>query len=378
MSMPLRILFVGSSAGVGLSYHLSSISVNLQNSGNQVTVISSPGEQIPDLSALLEKNNIPKLTCPSFDKQSIVDVIRSIGFLKKAIKTYKIDVIHAQGVLGAFEAYFAIKSARKKVAVVTSVHFVPMANSSNRFKWSTFVSILNHCTDLVLPVSSFTGDALITHGLKPKKLIVLHNTLDLKTFDKATSEPSPVKKTDFGINIVCVGNLSPIKGQEYLLLAAEKILKSRKATFYLVGSGASEESLKKLALNLKIANNVVFTGRISWPNVYSVLVNLADICVLPSVTENFPFYILECMAAGKPIVATNVGGVAEAITDGSTGLLVQPKNPDELAEKISSLIDDAELREKLGSSARIYLERNFDIPIYLQKITEIYRIACSM
>ncbi|MEK7165035.1 MAG: glycosyltransferase family 4 protein [Patescibacteria group bacterium] len=78
----------------------------------------------------------------------------------------------------------------------------------------------------------------------------------------------------------------------------------------------------------------------------------ADIFVIPSVKEGMPYVLLEAMAAGLPIVATNVGGIPEIIKDGQTGLLVPPKNPEKLAAAIGRLIDDPGLRNKLATNAR--------------------------
>ncbi len=97
-----------------------------------------------------------------------------------------------------------------------------------------------------------------------------------------------------------------------------------------------------------------------------------DIFVLPSVKEGLPYAILEAMAAGLPIVATKVGGIPEMITDGESGLLVPPKNPEALATAIEKLIAAPELRARLGQNAAAVADAKFSLQEMLQKTRQIY------
>ena len=213
--------------------------------------------------------------------------------------------------------------------------------------------------------------------MNPKKATTAYNAIDLNEFDDA-SRRSPIdfetRKSDEP-TVVCVANLTPIKGQEYYLMAAEEVLKNHPATFYVVGSGPRRRYLEELAHRLGIKKNVVFTDRIQWPQIYHFLSNEADICISSSVSEHFPFYILECMAARKPIVATNVGGVPEAVIDGVNGSLVPPRDPTSLAKAILRLINDPDKAKEMGLKGRKLVEQRFSMDMITRKLKDVYELA---
>jgi glycosyltransferase involved in cell wall biosynthesis len=103
------------------------------------------------------------------------------------------------------------------------------------------------------------------------------------------------------------------------------------------------------------------------------LLNAADIFVLSSRQEGFPITILEAMAAGKPVIATDVGGCAEAVVDGETGLIVPPENPQALAEAISALISDIERARAMGEAGRSRVEREFTVDRMVEQHLELYQ-----
>jgi glycosyltransferase involved in cell wall biosynthesis len=117
----------------------------------------------------------------------------------------------------------------------------------------------------------------------------------------------------------------------------------------LVGDGECRHALESVARTLGLERRVHFAGRLpNEPNLH----HLFDVSVLCSVSEGFPNSIVEAMAAARPVVATNVGGVADAVTDGETGLLVPPSNPERLAATIDELLLDPARRRALGAAAR--------------------------
>lgn len=374
-----NILMMASSSGVGLTYHLTRLSIALKKKGHNVTVISGVKEQAEGLSAELEKNGIEHFASKHIDRMDFVSIYNCKRDLQKILKNSNIEVIHANGVTHAFPAYLAIRSLPrdKKPAIVTSLHSIPNESLLQKPKWKTMISILNRSSNIILPVSNDMKERLIKHGLNPKKTLTVHNAIDLEVFD----ELSKNAQIDLNIEdaekptVMYVANLTPIKGQEYYLMAAAKVLKECRASFYVVGEGPRKEHLEHLAHNLGIQNNVVFTGRIHWPQIYYVLSNIADICVSSSLSENFPFYILECMAARKPIVATNVGGVPEAIIDGVNGYLIPPKDPMALARGILNLIKNPDKAREMGLRGRKMVEERFSMNILTQKLEQVYKLS---
>ena len=126
-----------------------------------------------------------------------------------------------------------------------------------------------------------------------------------------------------------------------------------------------ENHVQKLGLSEKVQ----FLGYQN--NILEILRSM-DIFILPSLWEGMPNAILEAMAAGLPVVATNVGGTPEVVVDGETGFLVPPRDPEALANAIKLLIDDPELRKKFGQAGRERVERHFTIQETVRKTEELY------
>jgi len=367
---------MASSSGT-LSYHLTRLSLALKKKGHHnLIVLSGPKEQTDGLSAELANAGIEHFTSEYIDKKGIHDIYCSKECIKKILKSKDIDVIHAQGVIHSLEARLAVRSlcSNEKPSIVTSIHSIPNEGFLQKPKWAVMIAILNKGSDMILPVSDNTRERLIRHGLNPHRTITVHNAIDLDLFDNVTRGVQiNFERNDEPI-IVYVANLIPIKGQEYYLMAAAEVLKDHPAKFYVIGSGPRRKYLEELARRLGIEKDTVFTGRIQWPEIYCILSNAADICVSSSVSENFPFYILECMAARKPIVATNVGGVSEAVIDGVDGYLVPPRDPSSLAKAIIRLINDPDKARQMGEKGRRMVKQRFSMDVLTCKLNDIYEL----
>jgi len=371
----VNVLIVASSSNVGLTYHLTRLSIGLKKHGHNVAVLSGPGEQTAGLSTELAKWKIKHFRSKYIDEKGLWSVYKGQEEIQKILKMKDFDVIHANGATHALKAYLAAKSLNEKPVIVTSVHSIPIENHFQKFRWMLMVSILNRCSDVILPVSNYTKEQLIRHGTNAQKTITVYNSLDLEVFDKDSQNAQVnLEKGDEPV-IVCVGNLIKVKGQQYYLMAATKVLKNYTAKFYVVGDGPLRPYLEGLARRLGIEKDVIFTGRIHWPQMYYVLSNIADICVSSSLSENFPFYLLECMAAKKPIVATNVGGVSEAVIDTVNGYLVPPKDPNPMAKAILKLIEEPDKARKMGMEGRRILEQKFSMNVITTKLSNIYESA---
>jgi glycosyltransferase involved in cell wall biosynthesis len=137
----------------------------------------------------------------------------------------------------------------------------------------------------------------------------------------------------------------------------------------LVGEGAERDALGKLAQSLGLQERVVFAGR--RPHTPS-LHWLFDISVLSSRGEGFPNSIVEAMAAGRPIVATRVGGVPDAVTDGVSGLLVAPGSPEELAGALARILEDGALGARLAAAARDSARQRFAAGAVIPRLEAAY------
>jgi glycosyltransferase involved in cell wall biosynthesis len=214
--------------------------------------------------------------------------------------------------------------------------------------------------------------------LDNKKIKTIYNGIAVSDFSEIKSNPA---KKSFGLNddypvVAMIANIRPVKGHIYFIHAASIILKSRNyVQFLIVGGdlsidGSFQRKLGQLAKRLKVADNVLFLGR---RDDISRVLAAVDVLVAPSLTEGFSNVILEAMAAGKPVVATNVDGNREAVLHGKTGLLVAPRDSHSLAHAVGRLLTDASLAKNMGCAGRKRVETYFTVETMINANQDLYR-----
>jgi glycosyltransferase involved in cell wall biosynthesis len=160
-------------------------------------------------------------------------------------------------------------------------------------------------------------------------------------------------KGDESIRVTTNARLYVTKGLTYLLEAITKVIAVYPTTqFRVYGDGPLRDEMLAYAEQLGLDGNKIFVGAFTSREELSQIMAQTDIFVMSSILEGLPIAMLEAMAYGRPIVVTPVGGIPEAIEDGINGLLCMPRDPECLAEKICSLIEDPDLRRRLGHAAR--------------------------
>ncbi len=204
--------------------------------------------------------------------------------------------------------------------------------------------------DGVVTCSQFNGGQIAErYGVRPK---VIYNGIDPGIFRPLP--PDPAIRHRFNLfpgqdkNIVYAGRLIGLKGVGILLQAMARVCERFPCKLLVIGDGEARPGLENLSKRLGISERVIFTGFVphqELPRYYSV----ADVGVFPSVAdETFGVAICEAMACGKAVVSTPVGGIPELVLKGETGLLAEPRNPEDLADKISELLGDEDLRRGMG------------------------------
>jgi len=354
----LRILIIGSSKRVGLTQQFVITALVMRNLGVDAIVMSPPRSQSKGLLKLLFDHGIELVIYEKLDSLRIGDVLASNFLLNRILKDINPNVILAEGInqLSKVILFKKLNSRVKRISVAGSL---PSRNLK------TYLAILDKVADYTIALCLYTKRALIRAGFNPDKIIVtpLFSPY-LPLFDRWKTRQVELEK--YGLCdvrkpvIFYAAYHYPWKGFEYYLLAARIVLQKYDATFVVGGTGPMMPYLKKLVDKLGISKNVVFTGFIPLHDLYAILYQVVDIAVSTSLREQFPSYILEVMAAGKPIVATNVAGVPEQVFDGFNGFLVESKDYKSAAEKISKLIEDAHLRKRMGLNGRKITERIYN------------------
>lgn len=212
-------------------------------------------------------------------------------------------------------------------------------------------------------------------GIPPDAVKVVPNFVEAAAFDPYPAELRTRLLAQFGVpaDAVVVGivaRLSPVKDHATLLRAAEPLLAERPQLHVLViGDGPLRAQLQAQAAGIPHGERIHFTGHLSnEPNPHGLL----DISVLSSVTEGFPNAVVEAMAAGKPVVATAVGGTLDAVGDGETGLLVPSGNPTALAGALQTLLANPELRLAYGAAGRARARDKYHADRVLAQLADWY------
>jgi len=203
-------------------------------------------------------------------------------------------------------------------------------------------------------------DAIVDYcDIDPAKVSVIPPGVDLSRF-RPMSQSQSREFLGYGEekNILFVGRLEPLKGLDVLFRAVAALENLGNVTLNVVGGdeNSKEKSrLQSLASRMKLTQTVRFIGSVSQEDL-PLHYNAADVCVLPSHYESFGLAALEAAACGRPVVASEVGGLPSIVRNGSTGFLVEPKHSDSMAERLCELLGDDMLRSRMGSAARTHAE----------------------
>jgi len=215
-----------------------------------------------------------------------------------------------------------------------------------------------------------------TRGVSPGRILVVPNSME----PVPPSDPSGIQKLSQSLGlpenvrvILSIGRLSTEKAQ-IDLLRAFALLKTPNMRLVLVGDGIDRRDLEAASAALGIADQTIFTGqrRNVWP-----FYSLADIFVLPSLSEGSPNVLLEAMMAQTPIVATEVGGVPETVEHGSSALLVPSRDPQKLAQAMCRLLDSPELRVRLAANAFARVKEHFSPRAYYERLIPLFSRMAS-
>ncbi len=293
----------------------------------------------------------------------------SIYRLVRIIKTKKIDIVHLHLVHASILGNIAARIAGIKY-IVSTRHY------GYHYKESTFLYRLEHrltrSVSVVIAISEAVKKYLIQENVIPEeRIVVIHNAIDLKAINSEPATPT-IQKKNRSLIIGSIGRLHPQKGFDTLLESFKLVSKQiPNLILEIIGEGILHNDLQTQAKKLNITNKVRFLGNISHRAVIQKL-SQWDLYVVSSIWEGFGITIIEAMAKEKAVVATNVEGIAEVVDDGITGLLVPPKSPIDLAQKITELLSDTTKRLKMGKVGKEKVLNQFSIEKFVEKTRNIY------
>jgi len=298
-----------------------------------------------------------------------------IYYLLRVFKKDKIDIVHSHS--GVYrDAVISGKLAGVKVIVHTDHgRFYP------DLKWTRFnYRFFSRFRDRIITVSDELREFFIRDlGINPNIINRIYNGVDLKKY--STAMDIEVKKKELGIPgdykvLGIVARLTDVKNHVYLINAFKEIKKRHQNVVLLViGDGPLGAYLRETTEALSLTEDVWFLGdRRDVPE----LLQIIDIACLSSKHEGLSITLLEAMAAGRPVVATSVGGNPELVRDGVNGFLVPLNNHKKMAERVIRLLDDEILRKNMGSAGRKRVKEEFSIKDNALKYEDLYFEIASL
>ncbi len=222
-----------------------------------------------------------------------------------------------------------------------------------------------HCADVVAPVCRYNARWEYAHGVPEERVRVIYNGANAERF-RPLDLPRRERPT-----VTQVGLIFPLKGTRDLILAADRVRKEIPDVEFLLYGSASDADYfaecQRTVVDLRLEKTVTFAGTTKQPE---VAFNAADVVTLASISEGFPYTVVEAMLCGRPIVATDVGGVGEAVAE--CGLLVPPRRPELMAEALIRLLKDAATRADMGRRARERAEALFSETEFAAQYRRLY------
>jgi glycosyltransferase involved in cell wall biosynthesis len=300
------------------------------------------------------------------------EVFSSILKLARFLKKEKVDLINAHGYRDHFVSAVAARMAGIPALVRTKHNHIPLKSGV----FSRF--IYGRLTSRVVAISEEIRNVLIKSGLQPEHVTTIYSAVNLNHFSSKPRNQALIKEFNLPPDCLIIGTvarLSERKGIHFLLEAVKILVQNNKRFGCLIVGGGGSKSHKKIdilkaqAESLGISQQVVFAGR---RDDIPEILSLMDIFVLPSLAEGLGRSLLEAMAAGKAVIASNIGGIPEAVEDGETGILVPPEDGGALAQALASLLDNPEKAEAMGRSGRKRAERLFDEEVMITNICSLY------
>jgi glycosyltransferase involved in cell wall biosynthesis len=358
----VEVLATGTSGGA--QEHVLGLVSRMDHARFDVSIVSlSPGSA----ARKLERAGFEVLVIDEHD-----DAIAT-GALAAHLVDVRPDVIHNHmyraELVGTRAAIALGEVGHRRPYIVSTVHSSRVRSEEDR----EMLRVLTPAMDQLIAVSKMIEDKLVAEGRTTAPITRIYNGVDLSRYERV--EACCTLPDEYGMEpgsqiVGVVARLEPEKGHPTLLEAWPLVLRAVPDAYLLiVGEGSRREALEAQTRDLRIAHRVVFTGRRD--DVPSVTAAL-DVAVLPSYREAQGLSILEALALSRPVVASNVGGIPEMITDAVNGILVPPHDPDALAAAIIRLLRDHPFADTLGRAGHDMVHERFCIDLMVESVQAIY------
>jgi glycosyltransferase involved in cell wall biosynthesis len=300
--------------------------------------------------------------------------------LAKITRTHRPEILHLHftGFLNFYSWLARLQSVKKVFFTDHHSRAAGYVPARAPFWKRSAARFINGPLTKVISVSNYGYECMTAFDLLPRKRFqLIYNGVDLSRV-KADSERALDFRRRYSIPkersiVTQVSWVIPEKGiSDFLETARLVTQQDRKVQFVIVGDGAYREQYMKDAAAMGIEDRVTWTGMVEDPFREGVFAAADVVCQLSRWEEVFGWMIAEAMAHGKPVVATRVGGVPELVSDGLSGFLVGRSDTNAASEKLLRLVQDPELRRKMGEAGRDIVAARFDLKTNVAQLVELY------
>lgn len=371
----------------GIQNRILSVGKDLQSQGIQ-SIILSPNSD-GDFSNIAQNSGFKayqaSIESPKFFTsfrnllKNILWVLKfPMGVIEtiKVVKREDVDIVHVNGLL-ALHAVFAARITGTPIVwhLISTIYPQLLVNIVR--------PIYNRWANQIVFITNNTRKYYLGVSYTQKQIRIIYEPVDLEYFDK--NQIAVLKREvicqKYGFNkeynvVGFVGNINPQKGLERFLQVAKELksTSSYKLKFLIVGEASTEytdysKKLKEIVKNFGLEDDVIFTGKVS--NLREVM-SIMDIFLMTSKSEGTPLVILEAMAMEIPVVAPDVGGISEQISDGETGFVVPPRDIEATLKSLQVLLNDPDLRHNMGRMGRERVNSLFSLEKCVQLHQDLY------
>jgi len=370
---------VGEPAG-GIRRHVHSIIFGLRGIPDlkQSYVCSASGgdagfrKDLPELTEALDG----RLLNLNIGKKPALSDISNLLRLARYVKEQNVSMIHGHGAKGG--AYARLLAGLCGIKAVYTPHggaVHKMFGWAEDKLYTAAEKLFFGFTDYFLFESSYTAEAYFAKvGKKPKNWTINYNGIpfpDTAVIHRESQAFGYAPGTGGSLNIGVFGILRPQKGQLYAIkAAAELVSRGIKVKLHIYGKGPDKAALESEVSRLGLAGTVIFHGEVDNPESH---MSVMDIILIPSLFEAFGYVAVEAFALKKPVIASAAGGLREILTDGETGLLIQPQNSAAIATAVETFIKDPDKSRLLAARGYEKFLADFTLCRMLENLSGIYR-----
>jgi glycosyltransferase involved in cell wall biosynthesis len=365
----------------GTEKQAKSLAHHLQKNGYQILIATM---RLPGEGAYEDYNNLEVYRLPTYifsRKFSSLFLFSLLIFLIKDRQKYSIIHAHLASGPAVVSAIIGLILGKKRILKFgASREYGDVGTSQKTWKGRCKLWFLKKYVQRFIVTNQEMKDELITQGFHSETIELIPNGVDTDEFIPISKFDVDKIKKEIGFEgkrfVVFIGRLEPQKNVSTLIRAWAKLKKNFPHILLIIGEGSEKAHLRELVKSLDIEERVIFVGSVS-PGEIPRYHQLADIFVLPSLSEGISNSLLEAMSCGQAVLATRIGGNCDVIKDELDGLLFSPGDAYELSRKLERLLLDEYLRERFGQKAREKVEKLYSFPLIASRYSTLYSMLSS-